>query len=95
MNRSGNREEVDIPLQNRSTNRSEPSEGDGNVENFIQKFDVHSYTGLITILAVNLQQLYLLITVGSDLGAMFYLLISLTSISAILVVCLITIVFFL
>ncbi|XP_062565181.1 uncharacterized protein LOC134227606 [Armigeres subalbatus] len=93
MNRSGTRnqpEEADIPLRRRNSEQRNDS-SDGDVERFAQKIDVHSYTGLTTILAVNLQQLYLLFTVGSDLGAMFYILTTLSSISAILVITLIPI----
>lgn len=75
-----------VPLENRRRNRQDTSEQDGDIENIIQRIDVHSFTGLMTILAVNIQQLYMLIAVGPDLGTMFYLLITLTSMSAILVV---------
>lgn len=90
MNRSGGGDaaEEDIPLErrHRSEGRNGSTEGDGNKERFAQKIDLHSYTGLTTILVVNLQQLYLMFSVGPDLGAMFYILTVLASISAILVV---------
>ncbi|XP_062716763.1 uncharacterized protein LOC109402836 [Aedes albopictus] len=95
MNRSGGGDaaEEDIPLErrHRSERRNGSSEGDGNKERFAQKIDLHSYTGLTTILVVNLQQLYLMFSVGPDLGAMFYILTVLASISAILVIALLPI----
>ncbi|KXJ68770.1 hypothetical protein RP20_CCG001771 [Aedes albopictus] len=95
MNRSGGGDaaEEDIPLErrHRSERRNGSSEGDGNKERFAQKIDLHSYTGLTTILVVNLQQLYLMFSVGPELGAMFYILTVLASISAILVIALLPI----
>ncbi|XP_058453306.1 uncharacterized protein LOC131431540 [Malaya genurostris] len=85
MNRAREQSER-LPFRNQSQNRHEVSEPDGDIEDIIKKIDVHSFTGLMTILAVNLQQLYWLINVGPDLGAMFYFMITLTSISAILVI---------
>lgn len=85
MNRSGNPPAEDIPL---NTVRPDANDVvDGNGGKFAQKIDLHSYAGLTTILAVNLQQLYLLFTVGPELGPMFYILTTLSLISAVLVVC--------
>ncbi|EJY57883.1 AAEL017038-PA [Aedes aegypti] len=89
MNRSGNPPAEDIPL---NTVRPDANDVvDGNGGKFAQKIDLHSYAGLTTILAVNLQQLYLLFTVGPELGPMFYILTTLSLISAVLVTALLPI----
>ncbi|XP_039436043.1 uncharacterized protein LOC120417887 [Culex pipiens pallens] len=95
MQRTNNQDDPGVPLQSfewESRNQQStvpPAERDGYKD--FEKIDVHNFTGLATILAVNVQQLYLLISVGPELGAMFYVLISITSVSAIFVVVLLPI----
>lgn len=90
MQRTNVQDDPGVPLQSFEwENRNQqstvpPAERDGYKD--FEKIDVHNFTGLATILAVNVQQLYLLISVGPELGAMFYVLISITSVSAIFVV---------
>ncbi|XP_055601773.1 uncharacterized protein LOC129750770 isoform X2 [Uranotaenia lowii] len=81
-----NNEEVPLGNLNRRPGTTDDQSDGGGVNDFTQKYDVNSFTGLLAILAVNLQQIYMLSRVGSELGPMFYVLISLSSISAIFVV---------
>ncbi|XP_055601762.1 uncharacterized protein LOC129750761 [Uranotaenia lowii] len=86
MSPSPNNEEVPLRNLNRRPGTTDDQSDGGGVNDFTLKYDVNSSTGLLAILAVNFQQIDMLSQVGSELGQMFYVLISLSSISAFFVV---------